>query len=462
MCGFLKGISNLPIIGGAAKGLDQVISRPGDLVNNPGQFMSNVAGGAAPFFMGPLAGAVGTGGMLPGWATSLMGAAGSAGGQGGQNPNTPWANAGMGAYNLFKGNATDNGYGAIGLNYADKFGNAGNQLLDKAMAPQEQDPYEDYLGSSGRDFLRQGNLGPTRLEDMGVLSNMQGIMGQMADQSGVANPFTNQGGGNAQGGQAQNPYDLHPHEQEAFNTTAQMVNQGRQAAIGQLKQQMAAKGITDPRAMAAAEAAINAGHNTMLTDTHSKLQSQAFQNRQNTLGQFSQMMPQLYGYQNQNQQQNIGNALNLMGAQNQRHQQGFQNQQQQLGSAFNFLQQPMHAYERASDRALGTNRYNQYSDAQNMRMLFDPLMQGGYRLPGNGGGGMGVPPQQGGGFDGPEDYSTPEGGGTNWGWGNMPNDWSTPAVNGQGQPWQDYSPFDVNGMPQYQNDNYYPDLYGQL
>ncbi len=451
--GFLSNIfGKVPILGNVAKGIDNTLGRPGDLINHPDQFFGNAIQGASPFLMGPLAGALGTGVQLPGWASTLMGMGGGMGGGGGGNQNL--LNSAMGAYGLFGGpKYPDNGMGDKALGYADQSGLAGSSILNNAMQDfadpveaRRRDPNSgtmDYLQGAGMDWLKQGQNLPG-LDQMGVLGNMQGLMGQMADQSGVANPFT------GQGGQTTNPYDLHPHEQEAYNTTAQMVAQGRQAALNNLRTRMRASGITDPRALAAAEAQIHAGHDTMLTNTHSQLQGQAFQNRQNTLGQFSQMMPQLYGYQNQRQQQNIGNGMNFLDYGNRLGQQGKEDIYRRIGMGQNMLQTPISAYQHAAGQAIGTNADAAEAQARNLRNLFSPWMNQNPFMPQLGRPGQ---PQQGdqnamppwdltGAIPQAQSNTAPQG----MGWWGGPVGASSPA----------------EGFPQYLNNDQYPDLYSQL
>lgn len=281
------------VVNSITGGIHEVFGRPGDLIHNPGKYIGSAAMGAAPFLAGPLAGLIG-GAALPGWAAGLMSMGGSAlAGNGQQQGGSSSGGNGFNLGNL-AGSALPFALSQVGQpQYQD--GGFGNNISDIARQ----------LGSAGSGFLTQGQQGLPSLGSMGALGNMQGIMGQQASNAGVANPFTGQGG-------STNPYSLMPHEQEAFNQTANMVNQGRQAAQSQLQSRLAANGIDDPRYMAAAQAQINSGHDSLLANTHSNLMNQAFQNRQNTLSGFAQQMPQLYGAQQQSQQNAIGNGAQML------------------------------------------------------------------------------------------------------------------------------------------------------
>lgn len=375
--GFLSKIfGSVPILGNVAKGIDNTLGRPGDLINNPGQFLGNAIQGASPFLMGPLGSALGTSMQMPAWASTLMGM-----GQGGGGANS-WLNSAAGLYNLSgigQPRYPDNGMGDRALGYADQMGLAGTSMLNNAMQnfsdpveARRRDPNSgtmDYLNSAGMDFLRQGNTMPSinNPGQMGALSYMPGLMSQMANQAGVANPFIGQGG-------SQDPYALRPHEQSYFNTQGNMAAQGEQAALGRLRQQMASKGMTDPRYRAIAEANIRAGRTNNLMDTHAGLSNQAFQNRQQTNSQFSQMMPQLYQMQNQRQQQSIGQGMNFLDYSNRLGQQGRDDIYRRMGIGQSFLNAPMNAYENAAQRAIGTNRDAGVERGQNVASLLSPFM----------------------------------------------------------------------------------------
>lgn len=423
--GFLSGIfGKVPILGDVAKGIDNTLGRPGDLWNNPASFLSSAAMGASPFLAGPLAGALGTDVKLPSWASTLMNVGQMAGGA---NQTAPWLNAAMGAYGLLGGpRYPDNGMGDRALGYADQLGLAGNSMLNNAMGdfadPTEwrrRDPNAgamDFLQGAGMNYLQQGAQLP-QLSQMGALGNMQGIMGQMASQAGVANPFTGEGGGT-------DPYALRPHEQEYYNTQGTMAAQGERAAIGNLRQRLAARGINDPRVAAAAEAQIRGNRTNSLMGTHAGLANQAFQNRQQTLGQFGQMMPSLYQFQNQRQQQNLGQGMNFLDYGNRLQQQGRDDLYRRMGIGQSMLSGPMQAYENAAQRAIGTNRDAAASQASNLRLLASPWMQGNPY--GNLFGQQQMPP-----------VARPTG---------VPAGVPAPSQN-VGTPWQDFTPLDTGGMP---------------
>lgn len=363
-------------------GISEVFGRPGDIINNPAKFFGSAASAAAPFLGGPLGGMLGTAGAIPGWASGVMGMGGNLlSGQGqqqqqqGRTPQwqqyLPYA---LGAAGLFGGgqgiNQLTSPFGVKlfpGGPYPDK------GLEDKALQ------YADLLGGAGKQQLTQAQTGLPALSNMGALGMMPGIIGEQAAASGVTNPFTGQGG-------TSNPYAIQPYQQTAYNDLAQSVNEGRQSSINNLRTQLASQGINDPRAIAAAEAQINAGHDKQLADIQANFQSQAYQNRQNTLGQFESLIPQLYGAQQQSQQQAFGNAQNLMGA-------------------------PMGAYENAADRATRMYLYNMLNQGgllgnllgYGMNPYQNPLTGQPYQLPGQGqpylggttGGGMSGQPMPG-------------------------------------------------------------------
>lgn len=298
--------SGIPIISDVAKGVGEVFSRPGDIVNNPAKFFGSAASAAAPFLTGPLASALGTGGLIPGWAGGLMSTGGNIMANGGKMPGgyTGGLNPALAAAAFAGGgNVSDKGYGQKALDYADLIGNAGKGLLTTAQN------------------------GLPKLSDMGELSKLPGIIAQEARTAGVVDPFTGVDYG------TNNPYAVQPYQQEMYNHTADMVNQGRQSSLSNLRQQLAARGIDDPRAIAAAEAQINAGHDQILANTHANLGAQAYTQRQATLNEFQNLIPALYGAQS--------------GAQ----QQGYQN-------AFRMLTEPIQAYDTAAQRQIGMDMYN--------------------------------------------------------------------------------------------------------
>lgn len=301
-----------PYVGGDAQSTLQDIGKYGSLAYNAFENPASLAGAAAQAggnAMG-LNGMWGNilGGAIQGGVQNLIG-----GGQGttqqGQSAQNPLQQylpylAGAGALaGLFGNSSTANQltepFGIKGL-----FGPGGPYpdagLGDKALN------YANLLGQAGQGQLTQAQGGLPSLSNMGVLGNIQNVMSQQAASSGVADPFTGQGG-------STDPYQIQPYQQQQYNTTADMVNQGRQASINNLRTQLAAQGINDPRAIAAAEAQINAGHDKMLSDTQTNLATQAYQNRQNTLQNFESLLPQLYGQQAQSQQQAFGNAQSMLG-----------------------------------------------------------------------------------------------------------------------------------------------------
>lgn len=301
-----------PYVGGDAQSTLQDIGKYGSMaynaLENPSGFVGQAAqaGGNAMGLNNILSGVLG--GAVQGGMQGLIG-----GGQGmtqqGQSTRNPLQQylpylAGAGALaGLFGNSSTANQltepFGIKGL-----FGSGGPYpdagLGDKALN------YANLLGQAGQGQLTQAQQGLPSLSNMGVLGNIQGVMSQQAAASGVADPFTGQGG-------TTNPYSIQPYQQQQYNTTADMVNQGRQASINNLRTQLAAQGINDPRAIAAAEAQINAGHDRMLSDTQTNLATQAYQNRQNTLQNFESLLPQLYGAQQGSQQQAFGNAQSMLG-----------------------------------------------------------------------------------------------------------------------------------------------------
>ncbi len=430
---FGKIFGNVPILGGLAKNIDNTLGRPGDIVNHPMNFLSNAAQGSLPFLTGPLAGALGTGVKMPGWASTLLGAAGGMGSMGSMGGgSSPWMNSAIGAAGLLGGpRYLDNGMGDKALGYADQLGLAGSSLLNKTMGEyadpveaRRRDPsshLQDYISGYGKEYLRQGMMTPS-LQDMGALRYLPSVMREQAQMAGVQNPFDPVDPGNANFTQSHNPYDLHPHEQEAYNQQANMVAQGRQAALGNLRTQLAARGIRDPRAIAAAEAQIHATHNRILTDTHANLQGQAYQNRQQTLGQFGQMLPAMYQMQNQRQNQYQDAGMNFLNFGNNLAQQGRDDQYRRLGISQSLMGAPLNAYEGAAQRAIGTNQYNQSQMGQNLGMLLSPWMnqnpymnlfgglfggQSGQNSPNNPlwNGNLGGTPGQSGQYSGP-DYET--------------------------------------------------------
>lgn len=280
-----------------------------------GCFANEVLGGAAkiggaiaPFVPG--AGAIAGGlnainGLTGG--TPPINPNGGGGYGGGNNAYAPFI------FNQLNRGYSDNGYGDKALDSADRFKTFGQSLLNKAST--------------------QSDASLPSLNQMGVLGQLPSLYGQRANLAGVNNPFdTNQD-------PLKDGYALRPHEQEAYNSSADMINQGRQGSVGRLRQQFAAHGITDPRAMAAAEALINAQGDQSLQQEHSKLQSQAFANRTNVLNDFASELPALYGMQNQARQQDR--------AQN----------QQNIGNAYQFLGGASNMYENAADRAIDQRRY---------------------------------------------------------------------------------------------------------
>src|SRR5882757_9891496 len=146
-----------------------------------------------------------------------------------------------------------------------QYGSPFNQ--DNGMGGQQQNIANDQHWR-GQDFLNQGQMLPD-LNNMGVLGNQKNVMNQQAQYAGVASPFGDFSG-------TQDPYSLTPYQQTAYNQQADLVNGSRDQSMSQLQSQLAASGITDPRALAMGQASIGANHNAHLQQSLSAMQQQAY------------------------------------------------------------------------------------------------------------------------------------------------------------------------------------------
>lgn len=191
------------------------------------------------------------------------------------------------------------------------------------------------LGDAGTGFL-SGSQQLPQLSNMGAYSGIPGVANEMASLVGVQSPFGNQPGGipfgqnngtgvpyhpgavnpwmngGSTGGAPADPYALGGYQQEGFNASADMLNQGRQSSKASMEANLASQGIDDPRATAAAGASIDAGTNQQIQQAHAQAAQQAFQQRMSTLGGFMPLLQQLGSAQMGQQQQGVGNALNFL------------------------------------------------------------------------------------------------------------------------------------------------------
>lgn len=294
--GFLSNIfKGVPGLGS----ISNILERPGDIMNKPLQTLlplglDALSIGGLPGIGGPLAQfAKGAGKFAP--FLSLLG---GSGGFGGLNSLTDPLGFKLGP----GGPYADRGLGDKQLGVADKLEKWGSDTLGQTnQIPSMADSFR----LAGNNFLSQGQ-GLPDLASMGMLSNTPNIMGNLANFAGVPDPFTGQGG-------AKSPYELFGHQQDQFNQTADMMNQGRQRGKSEMRAQMAAQGINDPRALAAAEARMNTGVDQGIAGEHARMGNEAFGTRMNTLQSFLPLAQNLYGAQFGQQQANIGNAGRFLG-----------------------------------------------------------------------------------------------------------------------------------------------------
>jgi hypothetical protein len=118
------------------------------------------------------------------------------------------------------------------------------------------------------------------------------------------------------GASNQNPYGLTQAQSVQANAQGDQINKRRDSALSQLRTQMAARGITDPRALAAAEAHINESFGAQGEQSRANFAESARANRQNALGGLMSAGEQSYNTR-QNELGNLFNTfLSLMNAGN--------------------------------------------------------------------------------------------------------------------------------------------------
>lgn len=287
-------------------------------VSNPTNIIKDAANVGAGFLTGGPTGAIKNAVMGSGsWSNVLQNAAGSGllgtGAQNFVNQYGQYIPGNMGMQPNYgggqaAGQAGGNGYAANGAGGVGGSGQIDPNQVKAALRDAGMfDPtdyglldqikgYSTTLGTAGNNFLSSGSSLPW-LKDMGALGNVEGSVNDLANMVGVTSPFDTTGGTGA----PTSPYALYGPQQEEYTNQADAINQSRDKALSRLRAQYAAAGITDPRAMSAAEAHINTEHDALQNQAHSTLANQAFGTRLNTLQSFPTMLLSLYGAQNARQ-----------------------------------------------------------------------------------------------------------------------------------------------------------------
>lgn len=197
------------------------------------------------------------------------------------------------------------------------------------------------LGKGGSQFMKSGvgkglnfltGAGggiPQNLEDlfpalagMAMTGGLDSILGPMGIRTGKGGPYADRGLGDKQLGIAeqmqgfgargldqmfggtnqlmdlqksltgigQDPFSLMPGQEEQLTLGADNLNAGRQSAVSGIRQNMASRGISDPRFSAALEARTHMGANQAIVGQRAGAQQHAFDTRLNTLRDLQQTL----------------------------------------------------------------------------------------------------------------------------------------------------------------------------
>lgn len=149
-------------------------------------------------------------------------------------------------------------------------------------------PYAD----AGAGDKMQGNL-------QQYMQQIAPIIASIAQQAGVVNPLTGQTTGvpMAGGTTPGDPYGLSALDQAAVNKQAGIDSQTYQKILSTMKANLSARGMGDSSTMAAAEQYLQSQLSTQIGGEQLQAGQNAFQNRQNALGQIAQLLSGQYGAQ---------------------------------------------------------------------------------------------------------------------------------------------------------------------
>lgn len=170
------------------------------------------------------------------------------------------------------------------------------RYLDQTGAPM--------LAESGQGGEQGGTYGSLRqsLENDPFLTLL--TKGETA--SPLVRNYLTTAGVDLTGASNQNPYGLTDAQAVQANAQGDAINKRRDSAVSQLRAQMASRGITDPRALAAAEAHINEQFGGQAEQSRANFAEQARANRQNALGGLMSAGEQAYN----TRQNELGNLFN--------------------------------------------------------------------------------------------------------------------------------------------------------